>query len=119
MDADGLCNAYVVVTCAGHAGHTRNDHSIVPSCDPQWYETVTIELPLPQPVPLNTEILVRVYDKDSEEEGLEVGGDQLVGKCTLPLLKVPCRKTCWAPAAVCSSRPNARTSRVTAGLTAR
>ena len=88
MDADGLCNAYVVVTCAGHAGHTRNDHSIVPSCDPQWYETVTIELPLPQPVPLNTEILVRVYDKDSEEEGLEVGGDQLVGKCTLPLLKV-------------------------------
>ena len=69
MDADGLCNAYVVVTCAGHAGHTRNDHSIVPSCDPQWYETVTIELPLPQPVPLNTEILVRVYDKDSEEEG--------------------------------------------------
>ena len=83
MDADGLCNAYVVVTCAGHAGHTRNDHSIVPSCDPQWYETVTIELPLPQPVPLNTEILVRVYDKDSEEEGLEVGGDQLVGKCTM------------------------------------
>ena len=85
MDADGLCNAYVVVTCAGHAGHTRNDHSIVPSCDPQWYETVRVELQLPQPTPITSQILLRVYDM---EAGDTVGGDQLIGNAYFPLLGV-------------------------------
>jgi hypothetical protein len=46
---------------------------------------VLVELLLPQPIPLSAEILVSVYD---QEEGDAVGGDQLVGSCHVPVLKV-------------------------------
>ena len=82
MDEDGLANPYTVVTLQGFAGHTRVAE---PTCNPQWYETVRVELELPQPVPIISEILLRVYDM---EAGDTVGGDQLIGKAFVPLLGV-------------------------------
>ena len=94
MDDDGLCNPYAVVTLQGYAGRTR---VAAPTCDPQWYETVRLDLMLPQPTPISSKILVRVYD---EEAGETVGGDQLVGKFEFALLGVdklmPERPT-WQP----------------------
>jgi hypothetical protein len=51
MDEDGLANPYTVVTLQGFAGHTRVAE---PTCNPQWYETVRVELQLPQPVPISS-----------------------------------------------------------------
>ena len=82
MDEDGLANPYAVVTLQGFAGHTRVAE---PTCNPQWYETVRVELQLPQPTPITSEILLRLYDM---EAGDTVGGDQLIGKCYVPLLGV-------------------------------
>ena len=82
MDEDGLANPYTVVTLQGFAGQTRVTE---PTCNPLWYETVRVELQLPQPTPINTNILLRVYDM---EAGDTVGGDQLIGKCYVPLLGV-------------------------------
>ena len=82
MDEDGLANPYTVVTLQGFAGHTRVAE---PTCNPQWYETVRVELQLPQPTPITAKILLRVYDM---EAGDTVGGDQLIGKCFVPLLGV-------------------------------
>ena len=82
MDEDGLCNPYTVVTLAGYAGLTRVKE---PTCNPQWYETVKITLPLPQPVPMSAKLILQIYDQDDEKQ---VGGDQLVGSCVVPLMKV-------------------------------
>ena len=94
MDEDGLANPYTVVTLQGFAGHTRVAE---PTCNPMWYETVRVELQLPQPTPITSQILLRVYDM---EAGDTVGGDQLIGRCYYPLLGVdkafPTKPT-WVP----------------------
>ena len=90
MDDDGLCNPYAVVTLLGYAGQTA---VAPPTCDPQWYETVRVQMLLPQPMPVTSHILVRVYD---QEEGDAVGGDQLCGRALVPLLGVD-RKMADAP----------------------
>lgn len=82
MDDDGLANPYTVVTLHGFAGNTRVAE---PTCNPQWYETVRVEMQLPQPIPIISQILIRVYDM---EAGDTVGGDQLIGRCFFPLLGV-------------------------------
>lgn len=82
MDEDGLANPYTVVTLQGFAGQTRVSE---PTCNPQWYETVRVELQLPQPTPITAQILLRVYDMES---GDTKGGDQLVGRAFFPLLGV-------------------------------
>ena len=82
MDEDGLANPYVVVTLQGFGGQTRVAE---PTCNPLFYETVRVELLLPQPTPITSQILLRVYD---QEEGEAVGGDQLIGKALYPLLGV-------------------------------
>ena len=56
MDEDGLCNPYTVVTLAGYAGQSR---VAAPTCDPQWYESVIVDLELPHPTPLSSKILVQ------------------------------------------------------------
>jgi len=83
MDDDGLCNPYAVVTLQGFAGHTKVAE---PTCHPMWYETVRVEVNLPQPVPISTQILIRVYDQDDAED--TVGGDQLIGKFYVDLLGI-------------------------------
>jgi len=82
MDDDGLCDPYVIVSTQGYAGQTTVKK---PTCNPIWYETIRLEVRLPQPIPLSAEILIRVYDKD-DGEGQSMGGDQLIGNTTLKLL---------------------------------
>ena len=67
---------------AGFAGMTR---VCEPTCNPQWYESVVVTLPLPQPIPMSATVIVQVYDEDSD---VQVGGDQLIGSCTFPVMKV-------------------------------
>ena len=38
-----------------------------------WYETVRVEVNLPQPVPISTQILIRVYDQDDAEDTVRTG----------------------------------------------
>lgn len=78
MDEDGLANPFAVVTLHGFAGQTKVSE---PTCNPQWYETVRVELELPIPTPTTANILVRLYDQDE-------GGDQLIGRCLVSLLGV-------------------------------
>lgn len=62
-----------------------SDRQAAPTCNPIFYESLRIDCMLPHPMPLNTEILVRVYDR--EPPGTE-GGDQLIGKAAVPMLNV-------------------------------
>jgi len=82
MDEDGLANPYTVVTLQGFHSMTRVAE---PTCNPLWYETVRVEVDLPQPVPITSQILLRVYDM---EAGHTVGGDQLIGNAFFPLLGI-------------------------------
>ena len=42
---------------AGFAGMTR---VCEPTCNPQWYESVVVTLPLPQPIPMSATVIVQV-----------------------------------------------------------
>ena len=42
---------------AGFAGITRVSE---PTCNPLWYESVVVTLPLPQPIPMSATVIVQV-----------------------------------------------------------
>ena len=46
-----------VCTMAGFAGMTRVSE---PTCNPQWYQSVVVTLPLPQPIPMSATVIVQV-----------------------------------------------------------
>ena len=97
MDEDGLANPFAVVTLHGFAGQTKVSE---PTCNPQWYETVRVELELPIPTPTTANILVRLYDQD-EAAG---GGTEIAPlNCMLIASLIRCACTTKMRAAISSS----------------
>merc|ERR1719334_1657300 len=60
-DANGLCDPYVMVTCCGQV--TRSQ-VVKRNRDPQWYETLVLNILLPQQLEHSPDVHIRVFDHD-------------------------------------------------------
>eukprot|EP00736_Rhodelphis_marinus_P008919 Rmarinus@m.15524 len=77
-DETGTCDPYCVVRCAGARAQT---HIKDKTRFPVWYQTLTMEVRLPQPIALAPDVNVLVYDHD---EGV-TADDDLLGRVTIDI----------------------------------
>eukprot|EP00736_Rhodelphis_marinus_P012214 Rmarinus@m.21902 len=78
-DDGGTCDPYCVVRCAGARAQTAFKEK---TRFPTWYQTLTMEVSLPQPLALSPDINILLFDHD------QIGKDDLLGRITVDVESV-------------------------------